>query len=83
MSNPAEVVTPELPDPVRLTEDQDRRVTAVKVARQALQGVGMTSRSAVDPIDLVQVARYIETGVDPWGPRTSDDGPALTGTLSL
>ena len=49
-----------------LSEKQLARVEAIKAARDALQAVTPISRGSVDPMDLVSVARYIETGDDPW-----------------
>lgn len=49
-----------------LDQQQLARIGALCAARSALVNKGAFSQGAADPIDLVQVARYIETGIDPY-----------------
>ena len=49
-----------------LSGEQLARVAALKAARVSLVSSGPLSSGAADPIDLVNLARYIETGEDPW-----------------
>lgn len=49
-----------------LDQQQLARIAALSAARSALVNKGVLSQGAADPIDLVQVARYIETGDDPY-----------------
>lgn len=53
-----------------LSNDQVARVEALKAAREVLAARNVMGVSAVDALDLVNVALYIETGVDPWPPAT-------------
>lgn len=45
---------------LHLSEKQLARVDAIAASSSIM------TRSAVDAMDLVSVARYIETGEDPW-----------------
>lgn len=49
-----------------LSGEQLARVAALKAARVSLVSSGPLSSGAADPFDLVNVARYIETGEDPY-----------------
>lgn len=53
-----------------LDQQQMARVAALSAARSSLISKGFASQGAADPIDLVSVARYIETGEDPWADLT-------------
>jgi hypothetical protein len=57
-----------------LSDEQLARVEALIAARRALTAQSMTGSSAVDALDLVSVARYIESGVDPWQVRVEQQG---------
>lgn len=51
-----------------LTSDQLARVAALTASRSALVARGgvFSGTGSADAMDLVNVARYIETGQDPW-----------------
>lgn len=59
MSVPADEVGP-------LKPAQLRRVAALQAAREALGGRNVIASNAVDAMPLVDVARYIITGDDPF-----------------
>ena len=56
-----------------LGKKQNKRVVAIKVAREVLsdKSTGMVSSStkSVDTIDLVSIAEWIMDGKDPWKPK--------------
>lgn len=52
-----------------LTDEQNARVAALRAARACLVSRAAFSQGAADPVDLVSVARYIETGSDPWAAK--------------
>jgi len=58
---------------VVLSERQQARVECLKAARECLVARGPLTASAVDSVELVSVARYIETGQDPWVTEAADD----------
>lgn len=62
MAAPVEVTTPQQV----LSERQLCRVECLKAARFVLVAKNPLSQGAADPIDLVQIARFIETGEDPY-----------------
>lgn len=49
-----------------LDQQQLARVAALSAARTALVTKGFAGQGAADPIDLVQLATYIETGENPY-----------------
>lgn len=49
-----------------LDQQQLQRIAALSAARGALVSKGFGSQGAPNSIDLVMVAIYIETGVDPY-----------------
>jgi len=64
--------------------DQARRAVALGVAREALlpQRGAFQGTSGPDAMDLVNVARWVETGQDPWadlnGPWVEIGGQRMT-----
>lgn len=52
-----------------LDQQQLARIGALQAARSALVNKGPLSSGSADPHQLVSVARYIETGLDPWSSR--------------
>jgi hypothetical protein len=60
---------PNTPDTLTVSALSDRqmaRVEALKAARVVLASRNLAGSGAVDALDLVNVAMWIETGVDPW-----------------
>lgn len=49
-----------------LSERQMARVEALRSAREVLAARNVIGSGPVDALDLVNVAMWIETGVDPW-----------------
>jgi hypothetical protein len=55
--------------PSALSERQRARVEGLRTARELLAARTLGGTGAVDAIDLVNVAMYIESGEDPWALR--------------
>jgi hypothetical protein len=67
------VTTPFELDSNVLSERQLARVACLRAAREVLVSKALMSSGAADPIDLVNLARFIETGQDPYDvPRYQD-----------
>lgn len=56
---------PEEGDP--LTGGQRQRAEALTCARNVLASRSLTTVQSVDAVDLVNVASWIVSGIDPWG----------------
>lgn len=59
-----------------LSERQEVRVAALRAARSVLVSQSPFTSGSADPMDLINLARYIETGQDPYAqfdPRSSTD----------
>lgn len=61
--------TPAVEPYPNLSAEQRARADALRAARTVLAAKAMLSSSAVDPVDLISVARYVMTGEDPWAPH--------------
>jgi hypothetical protein len=68
-----EVVTSNNPESTVLSHDQQVRVEALDVARRVIVNRGFGSTGKVDPWDLIAVARYVDTGIDPYRPTPDEE----------
>jgi hypothetical protein len=60
------------PVPSPLSDAQKVRAEALRVARAVLVNRGFASSGKLDPLDLIPVAIYIETGQDPYETKTDE-----------
>jgi hypothetical protein len=66
-----------------LNDDQRARAAALGISRRALSaritsGLAASTDGAVDATDLLRVASWVVTGVDPWGLLDEDEDQAPT-----
>lgn len=62
--------------PPALDLEQERRVLALKAAREVAQSRAVFGSSSVDAVDLIPLAIYIMTGEDVYHDEEDDHGPA-------
>lgn len=60
------------PDDEVLTDEQRRRIQCLRAAREVLVSRGFGPAGKADPIELIDVARYIESGEDPYAVPPKD-----------